>query len=202
MKCTRTLTVSDKCLSTMDPRNWLDEIFNTGDLDISESDRAEKDEWLNGDLLDYQDHLDNEDGSNKTNVIDNESCDNIVTDALNNLTDELNNLNVFDSDDILNKNSRVVSQLTNVNLEENNFSIKDLNHNDNKVNNGGVLDDDLHLFNSNVYWYISPDMPLDPSIIAGKEPSRSVTTNLLDKVSILFRYNLFPVFFSFFFVHI
>lgn len=30
-------------------------------------------------------------------------------------------------------------------------------------------DDDLHLFNSYNYWYISPDMPLDSSIIAGEQ---------------------------------
>ncbi|KAJ8976361.1 hypothetical protein NQ317_014157 [Molorchus minor] len=30
-------------------------------------------------------------------------------------------------------------------------------------------DDDLHLFNSHNYWYIIPDLPLNPSIIAGEQ---------------------------------
>lgn len=35
----------------------------------------------------------------------------------------------------------------------------------------GREDEDLNLFNSHNYWYFSPEMPLDPSIIAGGPPA-------------------------------
>lgn len=35
--------------------------------------------------------------------------------------------------------------------------------------NESVKEDDLHLYNSYNYWYISPDLPLDPNIVNGGE---------------------------------
>lgn len=195
MYCSRSLSVSDRLMSLSDKskEKTITSCYSYDFVDVPESEGGEKDVWYRENLFEFQDHLDNEDSS-KTNVINKESCDNNLRETLNELNDELNNLkfdedcaddtntvvvpleNDDNKDDFVNKNSQVVSQLSNVSLEENNF-IKDLNHNDNKVNNGDVLEDDLRLFNSNIYWYISPDMPLDSSIIAGKEPSRSESLN-------------------------
>lgn len=91
-----------------------------------------------------------------------------------------------------NQNSPII-QITAVISKEENKITEELNFNkhmiDDKVNNNGdVLQDDLHLFNSNVYWYISPDMPLDPSIIAGKESSGDLNSS---EVSTMFFFFLF-----------
>lgn len=158
--------------------NPLSDFFGSDILGTSELDGDEKELWYGDGLYKFQDTLDNEDSN--MNVINQEPCDNNVKEILNKLNDEMNNLRISDENidhDIVNKNASIVSKLTDTNQEEINLSrannfIKDLNHNDNKVNNGDVLEDDLYLFNSNIYWYISPDLPLDPSIIAGKGTSQ------------------------------
>lgn len=185
MYCSRSLSASDRIMTLTNYKENDGDVMNTlvdllgFELDTSELDTTEKELWYGDGLYKFQDTLDNED--NNMNVINQEPCDNNVKEILNTLNDEMINLRISDENidhDIVYKNSPIVSQLTDTNQEENHFSRatnfnKDLNHNDNKVNNGDVLEDDLYLFNSNVYWYISPDLPLDPSIIAGKETSQN-----------------------------
>lgn len=180
MYCSRTLSASDTLTSFSNDKenDYLKQLMG-----ITESEKDDKEDWYGDELFKIQDTLDNEDGN--MNVITQEPCDSNLSQTLNELNFEMNNLRISNENignHILNKNSSLVSQLMNISQEENsiteanNFS-KDINHND-KVNNGDVLEDDLHLFNSNIYWYISPELPLDSSIIAGKEPSSDETSNL------------------------
>lgn len=183
MYCSRSLSVTDRLMSLTNTRekdvmNPPSENFKTY-IDISDFEKDDNQEWYSDGLFKFQDTLDNED----TNmiVINQEPCDNNVSQTLNELNEEMINLRMNDENVIVNKNS-TVSQLTKGSQEESiptpNNAYKDMNHND-KVNSGHVLEDDLHLFNSNIYWHISPDIPLDPSIIAGQELSRAEPSNLI-----------------------
>lgn len=192
MYCSRSLSVSDRYMSLTNNREKdLDVImtplsgFLENVLGTTELERDDKEDWYNDGLFKFQDTLDNEDSN--LNVINQEPCDNNVKEILNKLNDEMHNLSISDGNieyDIVNKNFSVVSQLTDSNQAEcsrsgANNSNKDMNHSENKVNNGDVFEDDLHLFHSNIYWSISPDLPLDLSIIGSKEPSQNETQNLV-----------------------
>lgn len=153
-------------------------MFFEQEVDLSEKEKT--DDCLS-DTSKCENFLQNDDSN--INIINQDMCDNNVRSTLKELNEDMSNLTITNMDSVKNF---IVNQLMSSSEESQPPSKnidKDLNHND-KVNNA-VLEDDLHLFNSNIYWYISPDLPLDPSIIAGKEQTRNETSNF-NTVSIFF----------------
>lgn len=80
-------------------------------------------------------------------------------------------INIDNSKNVNNTEDTELSQLNSnvVNEENSTKENKDICDNDIKVNinNNSTLQDDLHLFYSHNYWYISPELPLDPIIVTG-----------------------------------
>lgn len=123
-------------------------------------------------------------GASNVNVInDKPQCDNLAEIINSELKDELSNVSL-DSNEKCSTSTTEISDaskpLSNCidgggTAASNTIQITDpVEDETKKVNfihseNGAREDDDLHLFNSYNYWYISPDMPLDPSIIAGDQ---------------------------------
>lgn len=136
----------------------------------------------------------------RKNVInDKPQCDNLAEIINSELKDELSNVSL-DSDGpvALERSSREIGDtsepLSNC-IDRDDTAATDIveireriEDESKKVNfihsaNGNREDDDLHLFNSYNYWYVSPDMPLDPSIIAG-EQSPKVDDNCFGDVGV------------------
>ncbi|CAH1106535.1 unnamed protein product [Psylliodes chrysocephalus] len=110
---------------------------------------------------------------NSSVILNKTNCD--ISEILIELKNELQNIHLFvDSKENSTNVDSEISQLNSNNSNEDKITDmnKDTNDNEKKVNNinNNVCDtreDDLHLFYSHNYWYISPDMPLDPNIVAG-----------------------------------
>ncbi|KAJ8922296.1 hypothetical protein NQ315_004236 [Exocentrus adspersus] len=132
--------------------------------------------------------------SNSNVINDKTQCDNLAEIINSELKDELSNISLDTDDSVVEICNNQISdtskslgdctedcEQTATNSLQ---SIEPIEDESKKVNfilseNGTREDDDLHLFNSYNYWYINPDMPLDPSIIAG-EQSPTVINTFLD----------------------
>ncbi|CAH0547331.1 unnamed protein product [Brassicogethes aeneus] len=121
------------------------------------------------------------------NVINNDDikqCDNLDS-SLETFTEDIKNINV-DNDNVLNNESDV-----NRNVDKCQTDIPLNIDNDkeaNQVNTSAneLEDDNLQLFNSYNYWYIKPEMPLDPDILNGltnADDEMDVSSNLEDAYS-------------------
>ncbi|KAJ8927571.1 hypothetical protein NQ314_019954 [Rhamnusium bicolor] len=117
------------------------------------------------------------------NVINNKNkqCDNLADTINIELKDDMENLNLAMKEPILvnysseidntnkpfsNCKGDIDTTTTNSDSKESSIDVKKVNFINSE--SGTREDDDLHLFNSYNYWYISPNLPIDPSIIAGE----------------------------------
>ncbi|CAG9856795.1 unnamed protein product [Phyllotreta striolata] len=114
-------------------------------------------------------------------IFHNSKCDNTSEIVNNELKDGMQNIKLI-VDNKGNSTNNEISQLVSNNSDGDHQNTKDSNDNENKVNNMNnnacdTLEDDLRLFYSHNYWYISPDMPLDPNLVAGDAYSTNHSRN-------------------------
>lgn len=133
----------------------------------------------------FEEMLDNDEVNEvNSNLVNPESGENFNPTVDSELEKHMDNIFISDKldKDILIKNdiSKEI-KITEAEINTESNSTKDVNDND-KVNKVD-LDDDLYLFNSHIYWYISPDLPLDLNIIAGHETTAKCESSDYLKVS-------------------
>ncbi|XP_072393509.1 serine/threonine-protein phosphatase 4 regulatory subunit 1-like isoform X1 [Diabrotica undecimpunctata] len=169
----------------LEETGWIEKIKDddipgsSSDIQSEENSSESSDTVANadGNVENLNDKGSIEDPKTTPNVI---VCDNISEKINNQLTDAMQNIKL-----IVNNSNLNIEHSTNVNneLSQLNSNVttedkitntnKDTNDNEQKVNinNNGTIEDDLHLFYSHNYWYISPELPLDPVLVCGEESS-------------------------------